>query len=485
MNLIFNPRYILKNDGKRMLLTNKTSSFFGEDVLVFLHPDHARFLSFFDGSKSYEDTINSVANSFGITVPQAEHLTRMFMSNAPQIVLKYQEKYFFLPKEVLINNKEGIVRNDLRCVDYECEQPYDFESSRLRVPLRVLFVSTMKCYTDCAYCYADKEHSYNLLPTSRILEVIEECKSFGVRDIDVTGGEFLLHPDWKIILSKLYAEGYSPEVSTKIPITDDTISFLRSCGAKKIQFSLDTLSDEIASLTLKTKNGYVERIRKAIRAADDAGLQIIIKPTLTKLTCTEKNICEIMDFCDSLHHMDRLVIGTANYSRFRGIDSFRSLYPEPKVAERCQYYVNNRQEFSKYRIRANIPVERKEEFCNELAFKTRNRCTGNIDGCALLPDGKVILCEELYWHPEFELGDVSNMAFPEVWGSEKAINLWHKQQDRINSDSACSQCPSFTECHANRGVCYKLILEAYGEKHFQMPDPRCPKAPWPFVDFGV
>lgn len=485
MNVIFNPLYILKNDGKRMLLTNKKNSFFGEDVLVFLHPDHARFLSFFNGYKSYEATLSSVANHFGITVPQAEHLAKMFMSKAPQIVLKYQEKYFLLPKEVLIDNENGIVRNDLGDIDYECEKPYDFESSRLKAPLNVLFVSTMKCYTDCAYCYADKEHSYNLLPTSRVLEVIEECKSFGVRDIDVTGGEFLLHPGWKKILSKLYTEGYSPEISTKIPISDDTIKFLRSFGARKIQFSLDTLSDEVASLTLRTKTGYIERMKKAIRAADKAGLQIIIKPTLTKLTCTVENICEIMDFCDSLNNIDRLVIGTANYSRFRSIKTFRTLYPEPKVAEQCQNYVDNRREFSKYRIRASIPVERKAEFCNELSFKTRNRCTGNIEGCALLPDGKVILCEEMYWHPEFVLGDVSNKTFPEVWGSERALSLWQKQQESIGIDSPCAQCTSFAECHARKGVCYKLILEAYGEKQFHMPDPRCPKAPRPFVDFGV
>ena len=485
MNVIFNPRYTLKNDGKRMLLTNKNKDFFEKEVLVFLHPDHAKLLSFFDGAKSFEESLNDIAHYFGISVSEAEHLARMFMSDAPQTVLKYQGSYFFFPKSVLIKNEENTIRHDLQSIDYSCEQPYDFESSRLKAPLSVLFVSTMKCFTDCEYCYADKLHHYNRLPTSRILEIIEECREIGVRDIDVTGGEFLLHPDWKVILTKLLSEGYSPEISTKIPITEETISFLLSCGTKSIQFSLDTLDDEIASLTLKTKKGYVDKMIKSIRSVDQAGMRIVIKPTLTKRTCTIENISEIMDFCDSLKNIDRLVIGTANYSRFKNIQFFKTLYPEENVAEECQRYVEHRQALSKYRILANLPVENKKMFCNEFSFRARNRCTGNIDGCALLPDGKVVLCEELYWHPAFMLGDVSETSFAEVWGSEKAISLWRIRQDNISKASPCFQCNSFSGCREKKGVCYKLILEAYGEDHYQMPDPRCPKAPKPIMDYGV
>lgn len=38
----------------------------------------------------------------------------------------------------------------------------------------------------------------------------------------------------------------------------------------------------------------------------------------------------------------------------------------------------------------------------------------------------------------------------------------------------CGTCKAFDECHKGKGVCWKLIIQGYGDKYIYYPDPRCP-----------
>lgn len=75
------------------------------------------------------------------------------------------------------------------------------------------------------------------------------------------------------------------------------------------------------------------------------------------------------------------------------------------------------------------------------------------------------------------LGDVKTNTLEEIWNSEKAINLWNISQDEFPEDSACKACQGFEGCRRGLGVCWKIILAAYGQNNPYYPDPRCPKAP--------
>ena len=104
-------------------------------------------------------------------------------------------------------------------------------------------------------------------------------------------------------------------------------------------------------------------------------------------------------------------------------------------------------------------------------------CTGNQRTFIILPDGKVTICEELYWHPAFIIGDVHDNTIEEIWTGEKAVGLFNIAQDMISEGSPCKTCGSFTACRRPRGVCWKMILKGYGMEHWDYPDPRCPMAP--------
>jgi radical SAM protein with 4Fe4S-binding SPASM domain len=109
-------------------------------------------------------------------------------------------------------------------------------------------------------------------------------------------------------------------------------------------------------------------------------------------------------------------------------------------------------------------------------FSERSICSGNKSFLFILPDGNVTICEELYWHKQFFLGNIIKQGIKEIWDSERALAQHYFPQSLIPSDSACSSCESYEECRWGKGVCYRNIMKGYGEDKWYYPDNNCPKA---------
>lgn len=91
---------------------------------------------------------------------------------------------------------------------------------------------------------------------------------------------------------------------------------------------------------------------------------------------------------------------------------------------------------------------------------------------------KVTICEELYDHPQFIIGDLTKQSLGEVWHSKKAHDLYNCREIK-NSSTVCGLCNDIETCRTGAGVCWKMVLMAYGNDSWNFPDPRCPKAPFP------
>ena len=111
------------------------------------------------------------------------------------------------------------------------------------------------------------------------------------------------------------------------------------------------------------------------------------------------------------------------------------------------------------------------------SFDKRSICSGNLTSLFILPDGKATICEQVYWHPFFILGDLNNNSIMDVWNSNKSLNLWNFKQEDIKSESPCHACKDFTECRKGKGSCWRFAMEAYGFDNYDFPTYQCPYAP--------
>lgn len=104
-------------------------------------------------------------------------------------------------------------------------------------------------------------------------------------------------------------------------------------------------------------------------------------------------------------------------------------------------------------------------------------CSGNLSSIYILPDGKVTICEELYWHPKFILGDINTQSIKEIWNSKKAKDLFYIKQNEFRTDSHCSKCEEFQKCRSYKHICWRDTILSYGRENWDYPDALCPYSP--------
>ncbi len=64
-------------------------------------------------------------------------------------------------------------------------------------PLRILFEITTRCNLKCTHCNARAgPNTGRFIPTAEFLSLLENLSTHGTRDVELTGGEPLLHPDF-------------------------------------------------------------------------------------------------------------------------------------------------------------------------------------------------------------------------------------------------------------------------------------------------
>ncbi len=134
------------------------------------------------------------------------------------------------------------------------------------------------------------------MPTEKVLDFIQEAYDSGVLEMDINGGEVLLHSGIYDILKKLIECHYSPLISTKMPIGEKVISKLRSIGIRRMQISLDSVNKETLHTMLHVDMNYLERIKETLSNLQDAKIRTNINIVITRYNKSCDNLQELLDF---------------------------------------------------------------------------------------------------------------------------------------------------------------------------------------------
>lgn len=346
---------------------------------------------------------------------------------------------------------------------------------RLNRPISCIFELTMNCFTDCVYCYADRKgFGDKLLSLPQIREILKDLYNSKIVDIVLNGGEVLMHPDIKEILLECTKYGYFPFISTKMPVSGEILKFLKSIGITNIQVSLDSINPETLKNHLNVGGDYLTKIIRTMDLLDQMEFPWRVNTIITKYNSSaDKEIIPLIDYLAKYKSLKQITISAAGYSHYKSYENFNSL----KVTK--ENYENSRRKvYEKISCYPHLHIIMKEgNYLLPEVFKQRSICTANQQGFIILPDGKVTICEELYWNPHFIIGDLTKNTIWEIWNSEKAKGLFYLPQSKIQKSSPCSSCEEYENCRSFRGVCWKMIIAAYGKENWDYPDPTCPYAP--------
>lgn len=489
---ILNPAYFLSNDVHRAIIGAYDSpgmkpEMYTDNWTTNIHPFFAQFLSFFNGDSDLNGTILDIAKYLKISGGRAEILVRHLINN-DIVGLKHENTVSIFPKNTLIEKGQFSRRHVYEPEQFIIAKELDMTSNRLYKPVLVLLELTMQCYTDCVYCYADRaEQKRNNLSLEQIINIIREAKSLGVVEFELNGGEILLHPHYKEILEELTANGYYPFISTKIPLRRDVLDFLKNKGLTNVQISLDSLDDKTLSETLKVSGSYASQMYNTLQMLDEMEFDWSINTVLTKYNSSlEREIRPLISKLSPFQNLKSITIVPAVYSLYKTPCHYNQIKIPLTDLEAISRYVEELSSQSRIPITvAGYDVQSDFEAPNKSMDKFRERvlCAGDCENFIILPDGKVTICEELYWHPRFIIGDLTRQSMSEVWMSSRDNLIFNLTPDDIQDSSPCKKCGEFNSCRNAQRICWKNVLLAYGHQAWDFPDPQCPYSPSPVNTF--
>lgn len=105
---------------------------------------------------------------------------------------------------------------------------------------------TNMCEFHCKHCYIDEcKTDLSIDVVEKIIREIKETSAFCVPSVNITGGDPLLHENWRDIIQLFCSAGIGVAIlGTPKTVNDETLETLRRLGVKRFQISLDGLQDK-------------------------------------------------------------------------------------------------------------------------------------------------------------------------------------------------------------------------------------------------
>ena len=292
-------------------------------------------------------------------------------------------------------------------------------------PVAVEIDLTNKCNHRCVWCMFDKfkEKTPVTLEKQLVFNLLNELQEVGVKAITyVGGGEPTLHKDFDEIITRSYEMGFEVGLVTNGEIIDTKVDLLKKC-CKFVRVSLDAGSRKTHDILHKPKSNDF----KKTSAITSFGR--IIKG-LKKL-CKDKG--ELVVGCGFLVHPDNffeipdlvnlLFMANVDYLQIRPV-YMKGLTFSDKMLNELDKMMEKALDIAKG---TNLHI-----VANWKRFKEFNGQEEKVAKCLahnilsiICADGKLYLCCQLRGNKRFELGDLHDQSFREIWEGEKrqvAIN---------------------------------------------------------------
>lgn len=461
-----------------------------DEIVVFIHPVYAVIFSYFDGNTEYVEVLKKIAQDFSEDIETIKNIVEPFLENKDFIGFEYDGIFFEFPKKILVDieayKNDSRINRNYKPEEFYIEGDLDFFSPRLKTsPNDIRILVNTECATDCIYCYVDRRIQDTCkIPIERIVEVIEESKRLGVTSFDIAGSEIFLYKHWDVLVESLLKNNYYPYLSTKIPIGEKVINRLVELGIKDIQFSIDSLiEDEVKLVDKFNTKSYSTKILETLAWVEKVGLNVAVNTVITKHNCSIDGIAYMLNQLNVFKNIEVVTINIGETSAYKTEYEFTDFRVSLEQIMKIQEYITNNLKTFDFKL-VMAGYTEKEEICGDFntkneKFKKRSMCTAGIRQICILPDGNITGCEELYWHPQFIMGNILKNSLEEIWQSERAINFNSLTRDSFSNDSICKTCINFEKCRMGAGICYSDVISAYGYDKWDYPSPECPKAPKP------
>lgn len=481
--LVFNHYYTLKHDLKRTYIYSN-SEFADPPVkvdrswLTKIHPVYAMLFSLVSEPIKLSELIENISYFFDITTAEAKSIFLPFLDREEPFHSNFGGVVSQFPRNVIIEASDAFVKPTAYTPEEFTYDSIDLDTPRAyKAPFTVVFMPNNNCTTNCEYCYADRSVKPVKLDFEKVKSIVDECKKLRIAQIILTGGDIFLYKYWKELLSYLNQNDFSLGLlSTKTPLQLSDVHFLKEYKLK-LQFSLDSIDPVVSKNLIGMDNRYLERVKKTFEIFDLLDQKCRVTTVITSLNADIPHLIELYRFLIGFDFVSEWEIRLASKSLYSK-KNFDDLNITKEDFKAIDQWITSIQPTS------SLKISWEAEKINRY-FKSKSgsksfegaRCSANYSNMMILPDGKVTICEQLYWNPNYIIGDLTKQSVTEVWNSKKALQLAFPKQEDFRNASPCKTCKIFDVCYSYPNRCIVDVIKGYGVENADYPDPRCDKAP--------
>lgn len=344
------------------------------------------------------------------------------------------------------------------------------KAAKAKTPLSVSFELTPVCNMACRMCYVrmDKKTQESIGPLRSCHEwirIAEEARENGLLFILLTGGEPLLHPQFREIFTGLHKRGFIVSINTNGTLIDEqTIEWMKETPPGRVNITLYGSKDETYARLCGKSDGFT-RVRRAILLLREAGIQVRINVSLTPQNADDLE--EIAAFCRE--HDLRMQATSYMFPPLRRdpsrIGKNYRFSPEEAAyyAAKIESLLNGEKAFLRRVEEGNYSA-----LSAELDLVCTEDCAGQGEGIRCRAgtctgwvtwEGRFMACGMI---PDDSAPNVFDIGYMEAW------KIVTGKADTIRLPAACSSCPLKETCRA----CAAMVYTETGNYH-TVPGYRC------------
>ena len=319
------------------------------------------------------------------------------------------------------------------------------------IPLSGTFELTARCNLNCKMCYIHRQENDRAAmaqerSANQWLALADQCRQAGTLLLLLTGGEPLLHPDFKEIYTGCKRMGMLVSVNTNATLIDrEMVDFLAADPPARMNITLYGASEETYAALCGDGSAY-RRVVDAILALKAAGI-------LVKLNCsvTPYNLHDMQAICAFAEAHDLpLQAATYMFPPIRACEKgcFLSDRLTPEQSARAQFDYDTFR-FTPQQLRerwekqlSGIAVPDPDSECQELPTE-RIRCRAGSSTFWVTYDWQMRPCG-MMTEPSADLAD----GFAAAWQRTRTA------RETIMTPAKCTACPARAACDQCAALCH-------------------------------
>ena len=321
-------------------------------------------------------------------------------------------------------------------------------------PIVVGFELTLACNLQCRHCAssATERSRKNELATKEILNICDQFTDLFVQEVDLTGGEPLLRPDWSIIIEHIRKHNIPVRMVTNGILLKENARKMADAGLTTVGISLDGLEETHDHI--RKRPGLFKRIVSGIETALHEGIPVAVITAVNDMNI--KELPSLHAFLQTLGIEHWQVQPTFSIGRARSCNISLS---NPTYIEMGEFISAHRMHCDGGEI-GIVPADGVGYFTKlDSREHPWKGCSAGISSCGITSDGHVKGCLSL---PDtFNEGNLREKELWHIWFEENAFAYTRKFTTNDLNDN-CRDCSYGYQC---KGGCSVMSYSATGELH--------------------